>query len=199
MRGVMRGVIWGVFRDYMRGVKWGVMRGVMRGVMWGALRNFMRDYMRGVKWGVLWGVMLDAMHMRGVMRDFMRDSMWRVMWNAMRSTLQGASKALCGSLCGALCCLRKCTFELGVQVGQNGKMTYIRKNGNQQTINVVTMTAIVLAAFRSLDNDILAFSLINLCISVSTTAVEIESFLFFSAVNAVPVAVNSTVVNLIPS
>merc|ERR1712110_210067 len=51
---------------------------------------------------------------------------------------------------------------------QKGRMTYIRKKGSQQTINVVTITAMVRAAFRSFDNDILAFSLMNLCMSVST-------------------------------
>ena len=62
------------------------------------------------------------------------------------------------------------TLGLGEQVKQNGRMTYIKKNGSQQTMKVVTMTAIVLAALRSLDNEILAFSLMNLCISDSVAA-----------------------------
>ena len=59
------------------------------------------------------------------------------------------------------------TLGLGEQVLQNGSMTYIRKNGSQQTMKVVTITAIVRAAFRSFDREILAFSLMNRCISVS--------------------------------
>ena len=63
--------------------------------------------------------------------------------------------------------LKELTFGLAIQLPpQNGKMTYMRKKGSQQTIKVVTMTAIVLAAFLSFDNDIFAFSLMNLCMSV---------------------------------
>ena len=63
--------------------------------------------------------------------------------------------------------VKELTFGLAIQLPpQNGKMTYMRKKGSQQTIKVVTMTAIVLAAFLSFDNDIFAFSLMNLCMSV---------------------------------
>ena len=46
-------------------------------------------------------------------------------------------------------------------------MTYMRKKGSQQTMKVVTIIAMVLAAFLSLLSEILAFSLMNLCISLA--------------------------------
>ncbi len=54
------------------------------------------------------------------------------------------------------------TLGLGSQSLQNGKMTYMRKNGSQQTMKVVTTTTMVLAALRSLAICCLAFSLMNL-------------------------------------
>ena len=70
----------------------------------------------------------------------------------------------------------KFTFALAEHFSpQKGKITYIRKNGNQHTMNVVTTTAIVLAAFLSLDKEILAFSLINRCISTSGVIVLLNS------------------------
>ena len=72
--------------------------------------------------------------------------------------------------------IHKFTFALAVHFSpQKGKITYIRKNGNQHTMNVVTTTAIVLAAFLSLDKEILAFSLINRCISTSGVIVLLNS------------------------
>ena len=56
-------------------------------------------------------------------------------------------------------------------------MTYIRKNGSQHTIKVVTMTAIVRAAFLSFEMEILAFSLMNRCISSSGVKVVLVSVL----------------------
>ena len=71
----------------------------------------------------------------------------------------------------------KFTFALAEHFSpQKGKITYIRKNGNQHTMNVVTTTAIVRAAFLSLDKEILAFSLINRCISTSGVIVLLSSW-----------------------
>ena len=59
------------------------------------------------------------------------------------------------------------TLGLLPQLEQKGRITYMRKKGNQQTMKVVTIIAMVRAAFRSLLKEILAFSLMNLCISLA--------------------------------
>ena len=57
------------------------------------------------------------------------------------------------------------TFGLGSHDEQNGSIMYIMKNGSQQTMKVVTTTAIVRAARRSLAICCLAFSLMKRCIA----------------------------------
>lgn len=51
-------------------------------------------------------------------------------------------------------------FE-GQHVGQKGMMTYIKKNGNQQTTKTPIIIPRVLAALRSFDKEILCFSSMN--------------------------------------
>jgi hypothetical protein len=49
----------------------------------------------------------------------------------------------------------------GQQLGQKGIVTYMRKNGNQQTTNTPIMMPRVLAARRSFDKEMRCFSSIN--------------------------------------
>ena len=74
---------------------------------------------------------------------------------------------------------------------------YIKKKGSQQMMKVVTMTAIVRAAFLSFACDNFAFSLITFCMTVSSpfgpaSAIKFNLFIETAAANLFPIQLAST-------